>query len=142
MRKLSLNWFRSLSYSPPDANRPEGATAKNNNADYTRMRHYSTIPEDRRSETAKISNDVIRVVKAHTAAPNSDELTINCGDRLHLVEIEEKRPMWSLVRRISDDAQGWVPSTCLRLPSVSSISSPNINNSLKTDIDQFLDSAE
>ncbi|GIY20307.1 SH3 domain-containing protein [Caerostris extrusa] len=111
--------------------------------------------------TSGISNDVIRVVKPHTAAPNSDELTVNCGDRLHLVEIEEKRPMWSLVRRISDDAQGWVPSTCLRLPSVSSISSPNINNSLKTDgtsvffvelvnsvcsgnidIDQFLDSAE
>ncbi|GIY20306.1 hypothetical protein CEXT_92481 [Caerostris extrusa] len=58
MRKLSLNWFRSLSYSPPDANRPEGATAKNNNADYTRMRHYSTIPEDRRSETAKKNSEM------------------------------------------------------------------------------------
>ncbi|CAL1284954.1 unnamed protein product [Larinioides sclopetarius] len=130
MRKLSLNWFRSLSYSPPDANRQDGSgTAKN--SDYTRMRHYSTIPEDRRKETAKISKDVIRVVKSHTASPNSDELSVNCGERLHLVETEEKRPMWSLVQRISDDARGWVPSACLRSPSVSSISSPNISSSLK-----------
>ncbi|GFR24098.1 SH3 domain-containing protein [Trichonephila clavata] len=85
----------------------------------------------------KISKDVIRVVTAHTAAPNSDELSINCGDRLHLVEIEEKRPKWSLVRRISDDAQGWVPSSCLRTPSVSSISAPSINDSSKRGIFPF-----
>ncbi|GBL90923.1 hypothetical protein AVEN_28020-1 [Araneus ventricosus] len=82
----------------------------------------------------QISKDVIRVVKSHTAGPNSDELSVNCGERLHLVETEEKRPMWSLVQRISDDAQGWVPSACLRSPSVSSISSPNISSSLKPGI--------
>ncbi|XP_055928977.1 triple functional domain protein-like isoform X2 [Argiope bruennichi] len=76
-----------------------------------------------------MSKDVIRVVKSHSAGPNSDELSVNCGERLHLIETEEKRPMWSLVRRISDDAQGWVPSVCLRSPSVSSISSPEIGKS-------------
>ncbi|GFU83257.1 SH3 domain-containing protein [Trichonephila clavipes] len=85
----------------------------------------------RHDERTLISKDVIRVVTAHTAAPNSDELSINCGDRLHLVETEEKRPKWSMVRRISDDAQGWVPSSCLRTPSVSSISAPSINDSSK-----------
>lgn len=53
MRKLSLNWFRSLSYSPPEGSTQDGAVAQENNL--PRMRHYSTIPEDRRSETAKVS---------------------------------------------------------------------------------------
>lgn len=54
MRKLSLSWFRSLSYSPPEGTGQDGAVAREN--DYTRMRHYSTIPEDRRSETSKVSD--------------------------------------------------------------------------------------
>ncbi|GFS63593.1 hypothetical protein TNIN_331171 [Trichonephila inaurata madagascariensis] len=63
MRKLSLNWFRSLSYSPPDANRQEGTAAKS--TDYTRIRHYSTIPEDRRSEAAKLRNLTFLAVTAY-----------------------------------------------------------------------------
>ncbi|KAG8189362.1 hypothetical protein JTE90_021865 [Oedothorax gibbosus] len=132
MRKLSLNWFRSLSYNPPDPSPQPAEQSSNQLADYTRMRHYSTIPEDRRSEATKTANNVYWVTTSHIATPDSDELTINTGDQLLLVTTTEKRPMYSLVRRISDDAQGWVPTTCLRPSSVSSASYPNIADSVQS----------
>ncbi|KFM69786.1 hypothetical protein X975_04170, partial [Stegodyphus mimosarum] len=124
MRKLSLNWFRSLSYSPTEASQQGGTNTSER--EYARMRHYSTIPEDRRSEISKVAKEVTWVVASHTATPNSDELSVNSGDQVHLVEKTEKRPGWSYVRRIADDAEGWVPNSCLRSPPASYASSPNI----------------
>lgn len=59
-------------------------------------------------------------------ARNPEEISVNCGDRLHLVETTEKRPGMSLVRRIVDDAQGWIPSSCLRQSPVFSLSALNV----------------
>lgn len=64
-------------------------------------------------------------------ARNSEELTVDCGDQLHTVETSEKRPGMSLVRRIMDDAQGWIPSTCLRSAPVFSLSALNVEQNAR-----------